>query len=276
MNGVMRVFTMATIILLGLLSPRFTPSEPPLRSGTIVMGVPRDHFVVLGADRLWSNALPRAGDPPSERQGRQVKIAVHDSLPLAVAAAGLATLGPEQDTVEHIRRLISAVDASRLNFDTIVELLRKDLLERLEAIREPAKHALARNPQDAEAKTRLRVARLTLIVAYVAAGRATLGTLELDDRWTAKLVAPPRGAVAWPDVLDVFYGQGPFAGATAMFKPSIQEPVKLGEHVRGVIEAGIREDARLSRNGYRHADGPVDVVLIDARGARCVPSCSPP
>lgn len=272
----MRLLTMATIVLLGLLSPSVSPIEPPLRSGTIVMGVTRDHFVVLGADRLWSNALPRAGDRPSERQGRQVKIAVHDSLPLAVAAAGLATLGPEQDTVEHIRRIISTVDAARLNFDTIVELLRSDLLERLEAIREPARHALARNPEDAEAKTRLRVARLTLLVAYAASGRATLGTLELDDRWTAKLVAPPRGAVAWPQVLDVFYDHGPFAGATKMFKPSIQEPVKLGEHVRGVIEAGIREDARLSRNGYRHVGGPVDVVLIDARGVRCIPSCSPP
>ena len=40
---------------------------------------------------------PRPGDSPSERRGRQVKIALHESLPLAVAAAGLATLGPQQD-----------------------------------------------------------------------------------------------------------------------------------------------------------------------------------
>jgi hypothetical protein len=240
------------------------------------MGVPRTHFVVLGADRLWSNALPRAGDRPSERQGRQVKIAVHNSLPLAVAAAGIATLGPEQDTVEHIRQLIATLDASRLNFDAIVELLRRDLHERIQAIREPAKRALARNPGDAEARIRLKVARLTLLVAYVAAGRATLGSLELGDRWTAKLAAPPRGAVAWPDALDGFYRHGPFAGATAMFKPSIQEPTKLGEHVRHVIAAGIREDARLYKPDARHVGGPVDVVLIDVKGARCVPSCSPP
>ena len=125
-------------------------------------------------------------------------------------------------------------------------------------------------------RIRLKVARLTLLVAYVASGHATLGSLEIDDRWTAKLAAPPRGAVAWPDALDTFYGQGPFAGATAMFAPSIQEPMKLGEHVRRVIEAGIREDARLYRNGARHVGGPVDVVLIDAKGARCVPPCSPP
>ena len=271
-----RSVTVIAAALLGLLSSGVPRSEPPLRTGTIIMGVPREHLVVLGADRLWSNALPRAGDPPSERQGRQVKIAVHDSLPLAVAAAGIATLGPEQDTVEHIRQLIAPLDASRLNFDTIVELLRTDLQERLQAIREPAKRALARNPADAEARIRLKVARLTLLVAYVASGRATLGSLEIDDRWTAKLTAPPRGAVAWPDALDAFYGQGPFAGATAMFAPSIQEPMKLGEHVRSVIEAGIREDARLYRNGARHVGGPVDVVLIDAKGARCVPSCSPP
>jgi hypothetical protein len=249
--------------------------EPPLRTGTIIMGVPREHFVVLGADRLWSNALPKVDDGPSDRQGREVKIAVHDSLPLAVAVAGIATLGPEQDTVEHIRRLIASLDASRLDFDTIVELLRTDLLERLQAIREPAKHALARNPSDAAAQIRLKVAHLTLLVAYVARGRATLGSLELGDRWTAKLATPPRGAVAWPDALDAFYGQAPYAGATAMFSPSIQEPAKLGQHVRRVIEAGIREDARLYDEANRHVGGPVDVVVIDAKGARCVPSCSP-
>jgi hypothetical protein len=275
MNGVIRSLTVIAVGLLGLLSAGVPWSDPVLRTGTIIMGIPRDHFVVLGADRLWTNALPRVGDSPSERQGRQVKIAVHDSLPLAVAVAGIATLGPEQDTVEHIRRLIATLNASRLNFDAIVELLRTDLQERLQVIREPAKRALARNPADAEAKIRLKVARLTLLVAYVASGRATLGSLELDDRWTAKLAAPPRGAVAWPDALDTFYGQGPFAGATAMFGPSIQEPSKLSEHVRRVIEAGIREDTRLYQINDRHAGGPVDVVLIDAKGARCVPSCSP-
>jgi len=60
---------------------------------------------------------------------------------------------------------------------------------------EPARRALAKNPADAEAKIRLKVARLTLPVAYVASGHATLGWLphrlelllevrpeEFDDR----------------------------------------------------------------------------------------------
>jgi hypothetical protein len=271
-----RYVTALGLVLLGLLSPGIPQAESPLRTGTIIMGVPRANFVVLGADRLWSNALPRPDDSPSERQGRQMKIAVHDSLPLAIAAAGIATLGPEQDTVEHIRRLINRLDASRLNFDTIVELLRTDLQEQLQAVRDPARRALAKYPNDPEAKIRLKVARLTLLVAYVAAGHATLGSLEIDDRWTAKQEAPPRGAVAWPDALDTFYTQGPFAGATTMFGVSIQEPTKLAAHVRRVIEAGIREDARLYQSGNRHVEGPVDVVLIDARGARCVPQCASP
>ena len=72
---------------------------------------------------------------------------------------------------------------------------------------------------------------------------------------------------AWPDALDPFYRRGPLAGATALFGASLQEPAKLAEHVRGVIEAGIREDARLNQDRDRHVGGPVDVVLIDARGA---------
>jgi hypothetical protein len=251
-------------------------AAPALRTGTIIMGVPRASFVVLGADRLWSNALPRFDDLPSERQGRQVKIAVHDSLPLAIAVAGIATLGPEQDTVEHIRRLIAPLDRSRLNFDTLVELLRASLLEKLQAVRGPAKRALAQHPADAAAKIRLNVARLTLLVAYIAAGRATLGSLTLDDRWRAKRETPPHGAVAWPDALDHVYTRGPYAGATALFGYSIEEPAMLAEHVRRVIDAGIREDARLYQARDRHVGGPVDVVLVDARGARCVPSCAPP
>jgi hypothetical protein len=268
--------TAIAVALLALLNPGGARGEPPLRTGTIVMGVARADFVVLGADRLWSNALPRLDDGLAERQGRQVKIAVHDSLPLAVAVAGIATLGPERDTVEHVRQLIAQLDGSRLDFDRVVELLRTDLQEQLQAVREPAKRALARNPADAEAATRLRVARLTLLVAYVASGRATLGSIALGDRWTAEQEAAPRGAVAWPDALDRFYTGGPFAGAAALFGYSIQEPDKLADHVRHVIDAGIREDARLHPPGNRHVGGPVDVVLIDAKGARCIPSCSPP
>jgi hypothetical protein len=274
--GMRRLGRALVLVLLGLIGTSVGPGELPLRTGTIIMGVPRAGFVVLGADRLWSNALPKIDDPPSERQGRQVKIAVHDSLPLAIAAAGIATLGSEQDTIEHIRTLIAPLDRSRLNFDTIVELLRVDLQEKLEAVRGPAKRALEKNPNDAVARIRLKVAHLTLLIGYVANGRATFGTLELADGWKAKQEAPPRGAVAWPDALDDFYAGSPYAGTAAMFGAAIQEPAKLAAHVRRVIEAGIREDARLYKPSDRHVGGPVDVVLIDATGARCVPSCSPP
>ena len=82
--------------------------------------------------------------------------------------------------------------------------------------------------------------------------------------------------MAWPSALDRFYLEGPFAGAAALFGYSIQEPGRLAEHVRRVIDAGIREDARVNLEGDRHVGGPVDVVLVDAKGARCVPPCSSP
>jgi hypothetical protein len=264
------------LVTLSLRSVGTHRDESPLRTGTIILGVPRDHFVVLGADRLWTNVLPKVDDPVDERQGLRVKIARHETLPLAVAVAGIASLGPEHDTMEHVRGLIAPLTASRLNFDTVAEVLRADLMEELQAIREPAKRALATNPADAVAQVKLKTARLTLLVASVSAGRATLGTLELEDRWTAKLAEPPRGAAAWPDALDAFYFQGPYRGATAMFGTSIQNPLELATHVRRVIEAGVREDSRLYASEDRHVAGPVDVVLIDAKGARCVPPCSPP
>jgi hypothetical protein len=270
-----RRVTSLVLALLCLVSTALAQAEPTLRTGTIVMGVPRSAFVVLGADRLWTNALPKPEDPPWERQGRQRKIALHGSLPLAVAAAGLATLGSERGTVDYIRELITPLDKSSLDFDTIVDRLRA-LHGKLRAVRDPAKRALASNPADAAAKLRLKVARLTLVVAYVTAGRATLGWVQVDDEWTAKRVAAPHGAVAWPDSLDRFYRNGPFAGGANLFGYPVQEPAKLVEHVRRVIRAGIQEEARLNHGRNRQVGGPVDVVLIDAKGARCVPACPPP
>jgi hypothetical protein len=55
-----------------------------------------------------------------------------------------------------------------------------------------------------------------------------------------------------------------------MFGVLIQAPAKLAAHVRRVIEAGIREDARLYESGNRHVGGPVDIVVIDAMGALCI------
>jgi hypothetical protein len=204
-----------------------------------------------------------------------MKIALHGSLPLAVAVAGLATLGPAQDTVAYVRELLTPLDASRLTFDAIVERLRAPLQGRLREVRDPATQALTANPVDAVAKVRLKAARVTLLVAYVADGRATLGWVQADDAWKTGRASPPRGVAAWPDVLDPFYRRGPLAGASALFGASLQGPAKLTEHVRRVIEAGIREDARLNQDRDRHVGGPVDVVLIDARGARCVPQCAP-
>lgn len=256
-------------------SPAHT-AEPPPRAGTIIVGIPRAHFVVLGADRLWTSALARPTDPAWERRGQQVKIARHDSLPLAIAAAGLATLGPRQDTVDYIRELITPLDRSSLRFDTIVGRLQPVLQAKLRAVRDPARRALAANPADAEAKVRLKVARLTLFIAYVSGGRATLGWVQIADSWKARRQSPPRGAVAWPDALDRFYTRGPFAGAPALYGYSIQEPERLAEHVRRVIEKGIQEDTRINQDRDRHVGGPVDVVLIDATGARCMRPCSPP
>jgi hypothetical protein len=262
--------------LLCLAGAAFAGAEPPIRTGTIIIGVPRPHFVVLGADRLWTNALAKPGDPPWDRQGRHVKIARHPSLPLAVAVAGLGTLGPQRDTVAYVSELIASLDRSALRFDAIVERLRPPLHEALRGVRESARRALAANPSDAEAGARLKAAQLTLIVAYVAEDRATLGWLQVEDDWKARREAAPRGAVAWPSALDPFYREGPFAGAAALFGYSIQEPARLAEHVRGVIQAGIREDARVNLESDRHVGGPVDVVLVDGKGARCVAPCSPP
>jgi hypothetical protein len=265
-----------TLGLACLLPAGGAQAEPELRTGTIVLGVPRADFVVLGADRLWTNALAKPGDPLWKRQGPQGKIVIHRSLPLAIAVAGLSTLGEEQDAVSYVRELIAPLDASSLHFDPLVERLGRPLHDKVRALRSAARRVLAARPADTEATLRLKVARQTLVIAFVAAGRATLGWIQIDDEWRARREAAPHGAVAWPDSLEGFYTRGPYAGAARLFGYAISDRAGLVEHVRRVVEAGIREDARLNRDRYRHVGGPVDVVLIDARGARCVPACPPP
>jgi hypothetical protein len=157
-----------------------------------------------------------------------------------------------------------------------VERLCGPLHDKVLALLNSARWALATNPADAEATIRLKVARQTLFIAFVAAGRATLGWVQIDDEWKAKRESPPHGAVAWPDSLDRFYTRGPFAGASRLFGYAISDQTGLVQHVRRVIEAGIREDARLNQGRNRQVGGPADVVLIDATGARCFPSCPPP
>jgi hypothetical protein len=271
-----RRLTSLTLGLVCLAAATGAHAKSRLLTGTIILGAPRSDFVVVGADRLWTNALAKPGDPPWKRQGPQGKIALHPTLPLAIATAGLATLDAEQDTVSYIRELITPLDVSRLDLDTIVELLRPHLHEKILALRNSARRALAANPADADAKIRLQAARQTLVIAYVTAGRASLGWVQVDDEWKAKRETPPHGAVAWPTSLDHFYRTGPFASTAKLFGHAITDRAGLVQHVRHVIEAGIREEARLHQGQNRQVGGPVDVVLVDAKGARCVPACPPP
>jgi hypothetical protein len=138
MIGSLRFVAALALGALLLARPSLADPAAELRTGTIVLGVPRAQFVVLGADRLWTKVHPKPGDAPWERQDRRMKIALHGSLPLAVAVAGLATLGPAQDTVAYVRELLTPLDASRLTFDAIVERLRAPLQGRLREVRDPA------------------------------------------------------------------------------------------------------------------------------------------
>ena len=205
------------------------------------MGVPRAQFVVLGADRLWTNALPEVERPALRAAGP----AGEDRAP-RVAAARHRRRGPRHARSgaghgEHIRKLITPLDRSGLRFEAIVELLRPDLHEKLEAVRGSRATGARRQPdgrrgpdppEGGAADPPHRVRREGSRDARLDPDRRRAGTRSKKS--------PPRGAVAWPDVLDPFYTKGPFAGASALFGYSIQEPTKLAAHVRRVIEAGIQ------------------------------------
>ena len=72
------------------------------------------------------------------------------------------------------------------------------------------------------------------------------------------------------------YEHGPFSSAAALFGYSIRDPRGLVRHVPRVIEARYPGGSAAPRGSQNPlVGGPVNTVLIDAKGARCAPAGSP-
>jgi hypothetical protein len=214
-------------------------------SGTILLSVRREDFVVMAADRRWVSAKSW-GDLP--------KIVLHPRLPLAFSTGGLTFLDG-CETPRHIwraTRRIPGLEAPDL--PCVMRCLKEELRGRVKKVRRADPYPLP---------VPLRLVIVT--VALWRRGRAHLAVLQLTD---GEREESRPDFFHYPPCLDVFYSRYP--GPGTIYGDGISDPGELAEHLRAVVAAGIAEEARIHGGRNQHCGGQVDVALVDVRGAHRV------
>ena len=74
--------------------------------------------------------------------------------------------------------------------------------------------------------------------------------------------------MAFPHSLATFYTTGRYGDAARRFANDISDKDRLARHVWAVIYRGIQEEARLNGGTNLQAGGGIDVIIVDANGAR--------
>ena len=241
------------------------------RAGPIVRGVPCSDFAVLGTDRLESN--PRAPSPETCR-GSSGACTTDRAPPEAPAGHRHSRAGDARARPGHrevLRELTTPVEASGLDVDGLVERTAT-----------AAPGSAARRTGAGEARPGGQSGQRR--GGHPAEGReghprpAAPRSAGCSSTTTGRRDANPRRGERWPGPMLWIpsYEHGPFSSAAALFGYSIRDPRGLVRHVPRVIEArhpGGSAAPRGSQNPL--VGGPVNTVLIDAKGARCAPAGSP-
>jgi hypothetical protein len=250
------------VALIGLVGDAPAHTAAPLpRVGTITMGVWRPTFVVLGADRL---AYQRDSAGGIANRKTHSKFAVHPTLPLGVVHSGLGSVPPgPRDTNEAVREALERIQSQQLTRADLVTAFVGALEGPVRQARADIRKILAGSTPSVP-KEILDESHLTLLVGFVANGSAVLLTIEIRDSST-DTQANHFGA---PQTLAPFYSSGKYQADADLFGAGITGADALAGHVRTVIVDGIREDARLNKGQNNVVGGGIDIVVVDATGAR--------
>ena len=212
---------------------------------TITAGFRREGFVVLAADQLVCA-------PSSGRTIWRVfrpKIFMHPTLPLALAMNGLREVGRGMPVSTLLEGLLREFAPDSLSFCEVATMLVRELLPRVRELRE---NDMSRNVE----REFLRVA---LAVGVVGSHGAELGTVDChetsESETMGQVVRAPDRVLRHYDRDDAWKGRG---------RDSLAEDCA---HATERVQAGIDEDARLGEHD-RMTGGNVDVVVVDAAGAR--------
>lgn len=227
--------------------------SPLLLSGTIIMGIQRPSFVVLGADQLehGHDAFGR----PYEAFNR--KIVLHPKLPLALATAGYANFSTQRKTIEHLEEVIGRISES---VDLTLEHLRSELVDELHA------NVLLRlNDASGRPGFDSNLEKLDVFIALVNRHQASFGLLRLTHE--VQFTSSTGGQIGAPSLIGPFLSQGRYADEGVLFGDNYQDSDSLACHVHRVLSEAIGV-AVLLESPVRTIGGNVDIVIVDAEGAR--------
>jgi hypothetical protein len=260
----MRPAIAVTVILL-ILGANLPVRDGHLRGllvGTIAIGIQRQGVVVLAADRRWHRGRAQFGSHD--------KYAIHSTLPLAVVHGGIGEFpNPRRSSNDLVKTVLS-------NIAPTTALSGAEFRERFSAVFHSAVlqvradnrafHAGKLSPE--RMNELLKTAMVTIFVGYVLNGSARLAVIAIGDH--VDLYDNAAGALTSPNSLTAFFSTGRYSNEEGLYGPQVQDRHGLVGRARGVVDAGIAEEARL--NGGRNievGDG-IDVIVVEATGARRV------
>lgn len=233
--------------------------------GTITMAVRRPTFVVLGADRL---AYQRDSAGGITKRTTHAKFALHPTLPIGIVHSGLGSVAPgPRQTNPVVTQVLAQIRSEQLNPTDLVRAFSLALEGPVRQARADIRKFLTGSPASVSDKI-MAESHLTLLVGFVAGGNAVLLAIKIEDSTTHAVEGSHLGA---PPTLARFYESGKYQADADVFGKAITDSKALASHVRSVIADGIREDARLNNGKNNVVGGGIDVVVVDASGAKLQP-----
>lgn len=227
-----------------------TAATEPLRlawHGTAIYAARRSGFAILAADSFGAG-VDSNGSRVAIRD--QLKVFAHPRLPLAVAIAGIGSLG-ESTTVEFLGQRIGHAGRWLLDGDS--------LLTRISDALVPEVRALANDPRWAVAG----IEHMQVVVAFIQARSARLATVRISisgDVEAFHAGESQEPLLICPDL--------PGEMAVKSQPPEDVEPAKLAEHARNWLQSVIDLDKEVNGADGRSTGRPARVFSVSSDGVR--------
>jgi hypothetical protein len=207
----------------------------------LVMGVCRETFVVLAADRTREDW----GGPGPER------LLLHPTLPLAVAVTGLGELrdprsGRPVDTHEVVRRVLAEMVQPN---ELALERIEARLANRLQPM-------VRETRRDPGVRVAGAVSWVDLLIGFHNGRAPGMGRLRVGE---GVEVCGLSTYVDVPPELRAYYRSGAYAAPGAVLGERLSDPLFVAHHLRDVMVDGLYH-LGLAREA--------DVATITAKGAR--------
>jgi hypothetical protein len=222
--------------------------------GTVVFGIRKDGFVVLGVDSLSSAYVGGVLTPVEPAR----KVVLHPSLPLALATAGFARLplnSGGRPLGEYLTEIVNGVtDPSQLTIQALFDRLMLRLCPLVLQARQLPNLSMPAPLQ-----------KLDVFIALVRDGQAELAQVRMAGEITRQ---EKPAVLTPPECLNTFYSSGAYQNDAFLFGEAINNADELAAHVEQVLEQGIDHEAALNGGQNRAVSRPVQVAIVEARGAR--------